>query len=138
MFFLDKERISSRPEYNTQYIPYVSPVKIQAELAEVRLNSDFTGHYFFPEDEEVVENTSETTESYYDTGTLPVSDIVLEIEDIKRIKSTNDFLDEILESESTESTTKLSLLLPDDMRHYKSGHSSMKKFLEEIGERSDK
>lgn len=118
----------------------VSPIKIQAELAEIKPNSDFTGHYFFPEDDENDEETvSETTESYYDNSNLPVSDIVLEIEEIKRNKATKDFLDDILESDSaTESTTPFNLLPPDDMNIFKTGRSSMKKFLDEISEKQHK
>ncbi|XP_059056844.1 uncharacterized protein LOC131850577, partial [Achroia grisella] len=78
---------------------HMSPVKIRAELPEVKLNNDFSGHYFFPEDESE-EISSETTQIYDDISELPISDIALEIEDLKRQKSTKDFLEDIIEFES--------------------------------------
>lgn len=58
---------------------------------------------------------------------------------MKRNRATNDFLDDILESDSvTESTTPFNLLSPDDLNMYKSGRSSMKKFLDEISEKQHK
>lgn len=58
---------------------------------------EFTGHYFFPEDEE--QSEQETTVLYDDAETIPESEIVLEIEDIKRSRVTKDFIDAILESD---------------------------------------
>ncbi|RVE42866.1 hypothetical protein evm_012484 [Chilo suppressalis] len=80
----------------------VSPVKIQAELAEIKLNHDFTGHYFFPEDITEESNT-ETVDLYDNTPNIPASDIVLEIENLKRTERTKNFLDDIIESDVTES-----------------------------------
>lgn len=80
----------------------ISPIKIQAELSEVKINQDFTGHYFFPEDAE--ETNTETSEVYDEMSTIPIADVELEIEEIKRQKTTKDFLDDILDSDSgTES-----------------------------------
>lgn len=123
-------------EHTTQYTSDVSPVKIQAELARVQENSDFTGHYFFPEDDDE-ETTDETTEVYYDTSNIQIKDVMLEIEEIKKSTVTIDFLDEIFETESvTESSTSISQLSPDDMNVYKNGHNVMKKFLEDITDKS--
>ncbi|XP_026321825.1 uncharacterized protein LOC113231623 isoform X2 [Hyposmocoma kahamanoa] len=141
VIFRSGDKIRSTEVYKSTYpILDVSPVKIQAELAEVRPNSDFTGHYFFPE-EEVREDefSSEMTESYYDAQSPPISDVVLEIEDLKRSKATKDFLDDILESESiAESTTKIVSLSPDHINLYKKGRTSLKKFLQEIEKNKSK
>ncbi|KAG6459622.1 uncharacterized protein LOC115449578 [Manduca sexta] len=132
-----KYSTSEITEQNTQPEHEVSPVKIQAELAEVKPNHDFTGHYFFPEDEE--ELITETTESYDDTFSVPASDIIQEIEEIKKITTTKDFLDDILESDVVvESTSSPTLLSPDDISIYKSGHNVMKKFLENIGDKGER
>lgn len=125
------ERVSTSDEYNTnsQTVPSVKAVKVQAELAEAKQNADFTGHYFFPEEDE--DSDIETTEPYYDDVNLPVSDLVLE--DLKMSTITNDFLDDILESDiSVESTTTLVTLSPDNINLYKSGYGVMKKFLQNI------
>ncbi|XP_049869901.1 uncharacterized protein LOC126369502 isoform X1 [Pectinophora gossypiella] len=93
----DKIKSTREPILGTRFEPDVSPVKIQAELAEVRLNSDFTGHLFFPED---IENGNiDTTEVYYDMPSVSLDDFTIGA--IKRTKATKDFLEEILESEST-------------------------------------
>lgn len=76
----------------------VSAVKIKAELGEVLTNLHSTGHYFFPEDD-TEQNANETTESYYDNTSAAVSDIVLEIQELKRGQGTKDFLDEIIDSD---------------------------------------
>lgn len=105
---------------------------VQAELAEVRQNEDFTGHYFFPEENE--ESNTESTESYYDDVNLPVSDLVLE--EFKMSTVTKDFLDDIIESESSiESTTALIILSPDNINLYKTGQGVMKKFLQNIADK---
>ena len=75
----------------------MGPIKIQAELAQVKPNIEFTGHYFFPEDEE--QPNQETTELYDETENLPLSEIVLEIEEMKRSKVTKDFIEAIFESD---------------------------------------
>ncbi|KAM3967162.1 uncharacterized protein ACR2FA_011499 [Aphomia sociella] len=106
VIFRSGDKISSTEniEQTVQQLRYVSPVKIQAELAEIKMNHDFTGHYFFPEDDS--EETGTDTTEIYDISEHPISDIVLEIEDLKRQKNTKDFLEEILEFESaTESNT---------------------------------
>lgn len=133
--FAFTDKIPSSEEYssNTQPMSTVRPVMIQAELAEIKQNEDFTGHYFFPEDDE--ESSSESTESYYDNVNLPVSDLVLE--ELKMSTITKDFLDDILESEtSTESTTALTIMSPDNIHLYKTGRGVMKKFLQNIVEKS--
>ncbi|XP_035438746.2 uncharacterized protein LOC118268386 [Spodoptera frugiperda] len=131
VIFRNSERVSTSDEYNTnsQTVPSVKAVKVQAELAEAKQNADFTGHYFFPEEDE--DSDIETTEPYYDDVNLPVSDLVLE--DLKMSTITNDFLDDILESDiSVESTTTLVTLSPDNINLYKSGYGVMKKFLQNI------
>lgn len=121
-------------EHTTQYASDVSPVKIQAELARIQQNTDFTGHYFFPEDEDE-ETSVDTTEVYYDTSNI--KDIMMEIEDIRKSTATIDFLDEIFEADHvTESSTSVTQLSPDDMNMYKSGHNVMKKFLEDITDKT--
>ena len=115
---------------NTQSLSSVKPIMVQAELAEIRQNDDFTGHYFFPEENEE-SNTESTDDSYYDDINLPVSDLVLE--DFKMSTVTKDFLDDIIESEtSIESTTALMMLSPDNINLYKTGQGVMKKFLQNI------
>lgn len=141
MHVLDKIRPTE--VYKSTYpVLDVSPVKIQAELAEVRPNSDFTGHYFFPEEDVREDELSSEiclSESYYDAQNPPISDVVLEIEDLKRSKATKDFLDDILESESiAESTTKIVSLSPDHINLYKRGRTSLKKFLQEIEKNKSK
>lgn len=118
---------------NTKPMSTIRPVKIQAELAEVKQNEDFTGHYFFPEDDQ--ESSSEITESYYDHTNFVASDEVLE--DLKMSTITKDFLDDILESDITsESTTALTMLSPDNVINlYTGGHGILKKFLQNIAEK---
>ncbi|XP_053603925.1 peptidase inhibitor 16-like isoform X4 [Plodia interpunctella] len=101
--------VESESYFNTPIVE-VNPIKIKAELSEIKLNQDFTGHYFFPEDEDETEATkteiTEVPELYEDMLSFSMSDVALEIEDFKRIKTTKDFLEEILESESaSESMT---------------------------------
>ncbi|XP_053603923.1 peptidase inhibitor 16-like isoform X2 [Plodia interpunctella] len=95
--------VESESYFNTPIVE-VNPIKIKAELSEIKLNQDFTGHYFFPEDEDETEATkteiTEVPELYEDMLSFSMSDVALEIEDFKRIKTTKDFLEEILESES--------------------------------------
>lgn len=135
-FFADKMQFTEEEEHTTQYVPEVSPVKIQAELARIQQNSDFTGHYFFPEDDDE-ETSSETTEVYYDTSNIEIKDVMLEIEEIKKNTVTTDFLDEIFEADpTTESSTSVVQLSPDDMNLYKSGYNVMKKFLEDITDKN--
>lgn len=126
-------------ELSTNSIGDINPVKIQAQLAQIPDNEAFTGHYFFPQDDED-SNITETTESYYDGTNLSIYDIILEIEDIKRSTVTKNFLDDILESESsepTDTTVTTTFLLPDTYKNArKSGHEVMKKFLGDIKEKS--
>ncbi|KAJ0178900.1 hypothetical protein K1T71_005675 [Dendrolimus kikuchii] len=122
---------SGYPYETTQTVSEVTPLRIQAELAEKKSNYDFTGHYFFPEDDD--DPTTETSEFYYDVSSnLPLVDVVLEIENIKKSSFTKDFLEEIIDSDSVSETTSTQNLSPDDMTIYKSGHSVMKKFLKDI------
>ncbi|KAI5646496.1 cysteine-rich secretory protein family domain-containing protein [Phthorimaea operculella] len=79
----------------------VSPVKIQAELAQIKENADFTGHLFFPEDVEDSEHI-DTTE-VYDEATNP-SLPEHPYGDLRRSKVTKDFLDEILDSDIVTET----------------------------------
>lgn len=118
---------------NTQPMSTIRPVKIQAELAEIKQNEDFTGHYFFPEDDQ--EGRSEMTESYYDHTNFVASEEVLD--NLKMSTITNDFLDDILESDITsESTTALTILSPDNVINlYTGGHGLLKKFLQNIAEK---
>ncbi|KPJ02842.1 Venom allergen 3 [Papilio xuthus] len=85
-------------EDTTNSMSDVSAIKIKAEYGEVLTNLHSTGHYFFPEDDNE-QNTNETTESYYDNTSPAVSDIVLEIQELKRGQGTKDFLDEIIDSD---------------------------------------
>ncbi|KAF9409030.1 hypothetical protein HW555_011479 [Spodoptera exigua] len=127
-------KVSASEEYvtNSQPLSSVKPVMVHPELAEAKQNHDSTGHYFFPEEDE---DNTQTTESYYDDVNLPVSDLVLE--DLKMSTATNDFLDEILESDIiVESTTTLVTLSPDNINLYKSGYGVMKKFLQNIVDKS--
>lgn len=129
-------QFTEEEEHTTQYSSEVSPVKIQAELARIQQNSDFTGHYFFPEDDDE-ETSGEATEAYYDSSNIPIKDVMMEIEDIKKSTVTIDFLDEIFETDSvTEGSTSVSQLSPDNMNIYKSGHNVMKKFLEDITDKT--
>lgn len=116
-----------------QLLSSVKPIIVQAELPKTQPNDDFTGHYFFPEENE--ETSTESTESYYDDINLPVSDLVLD--DLKMSTVTKDFLDDIFESDtSIESTTALVILSPDNMNLYKTGQGVMKKFLQNIADMS--
>ncbi|XP_060801914.1 uncharacterized protein LOC106142883 [Amyelois transitella] len=107
VIFRSGDKISTIVEtesyFNTPIVE-VNPIKIKAELSEIKTNQDFTGHYFFPEDddenEDIKTEITEATESYDDLTSFSISDVVLEIEDFKRVKTTRDFLEEILESES--------------------------------------
>ncbi|PZC86581.1 hypothetical protein B5X24_HaOG206142 [Helicoverpa armigera] len=133
----DKMPISEKSSPNTPPLSSVQRVMVQAELAEVKQNNEFTGHYFFPEDEEQSNTESiESIETYYDDINLPVSDLVLE--DLKISTVTNDFLDDILDSDtSIESTTAIAMLSPDSINLYKSGHGVMKKFLQNINQNTN-
>lgn len=128
--------------------------QIQAELPPTTASNQFDGHYFFPEDEEEGDeeggeqaitddnNTNESTESYYDgNSNLSPSDVLAEIEDLKRKSEARDFLDDILDAEDiTESvkvTTTTQRISPDDMALFKDGYNNMKRFLDEIGEKKD-
>ncbi|KAJ2952246.1 hypothetical protein O0L34_g4523 [Tuta absoluta] len=131
-------RNSDKPKITQEMLKFtlpeidVSPVKIQAELAEVKENADFTGNLFFPVD--IEDNENAVTTEIYDEVTSP-SLPEHALGDLRRSKVTKDFIDEILDSEFvTESTTKVIFVSPDYLNLYK-GRSSMKKFLEEIGER---
>ncbi|XP_045535013.1 uncharacterized protein LOC106720576 [Papilio machaon] len=93
-------------EDSTNSMSDVSAIKIKAEYGEVMTNLYSTGHYFFPEDDNE-QNANETTESYYDNTSPAVSDIVLEIQELKRGQGTKDFLDEIIDSDfDTDNVTK--------------------------------
>ncbi|CAG9795159.1 unnamed protein product [Diatraea saccharalis] len=94
----EKTTLAQQLDDIRQSLMEVSPVKVQAELAEVKLNHDFTGHYFFPEDNTEVSST-DTIDSYDDTSGIPVSDVVLEIQNLKRTERTKDFLDDIIDSD---------------------------------------
>ncbi|XP_068631455.1 uncharacterized protein [Battus philenor] len=94
----DKATTTDKLESSSNFISDVSAKRIKAELGEIQTNSHSTGHYFFPEDE-IEQDVKEITESYYDISGVPVSDIVLEIQELKRNKGTKDFLEEILESD---------------------------------------
>lgn len=125
-------------EHGTPY-PAVSQVRVQAELARIQQNRDFTGHYFFPEDVTEEEDSTGDTDAYYDTSNLSVKDIMMEIEDIRKTTVTNDFLEDIFETDPvTDSTSSLRELSPDDMNLYKSGRNVMKKFLEDITDKTPK
>ncbi|XP_047525717.1 peptidase inhibitor 16-like [Pieris napi] len=87
-------------------------VQMQAELGEIPRNLEFTGHYFFPEDSE--EDQTDTTESYYDQSNIPVSEIIMELEELKRKQQTKDFVEEILESDSNPNTITKSHIIPSD------------------------
>ncbi|CAH2244156.1 jg23462 [Pararge aegeria aegeria] len=94
----------------SQTSPNVNPIKIQAELGEIQANTDFTGHYFFPEEDEKIE--PETTVIYDDLESLRISEVSLEIDDLKKNRETKDFLEEILESDfMTESVMGDQLVL---------------------------
>ncbi|XP_045446929.1 uncharacterized protein LOC123655137 [Melitaea cinxia] len=104
----------------TQVISDVRPVKIQAELGEVKSNKEFTGNYFFPEVE--VQTEQETDDSYDEQ--LPTSEISLEIEDLKRKSGTIDFLEEVLESDIITDDIKGDIMLPtvnipNELKRYK-------------------
>ncbi|XP_045766074.1 cell wall protein PRY3-like isoform X2 [Maniola jurtina] len=90
----DKFSTTESTSLHSQIAPNVSPIKIQAELAEIQENTEFTGHYFFPEDEE---KQPESTEIYDDLENSHISEISLEIDDLKKNRETKDFLEEILE-----------------------------------------
>nr|XP_034829521.1 cell wall protein PRY3-like [Maniola hyperantus] len=90
----DKFSTAEGTSQYSQIAPNVSPIKIKAELAEIQENTEFTGHFFFPEEEE---KQPETTEIYDDLESLQISEISLEIDDLKKNRETKDFLDEILE-----------------------------------------
>lgn len=55
----------------------------------------------------------ENTESYYDSDKLAVSDISMEIEDLKRDRITKDFIEEILDSELATELIVKDASLPD-------------------------
>ncbi|XP_045521985.1 peptidase inhibitor 16-like isoform X2 [Pieris brassicae] len=87
-------------------------VQMQAELGEIQRNLEFTGHYFFPEDSE--DDQTDTTESYYDQSNIPVSEIIMELEELKRKQQTRDFVEEILESDSNANTITKSHIIASD------------------------
>ncbi|CAH2105460.1 unnamed protein product [Euphydryas editha] len=104
----DKYSSTENAKLITQIVSDVRPVKIQAELGEVKSNNEFTGHYFFPEEEE---DKEQGTDDSYDEQ-LPTSEISLEIEDLKRRSGTKDFLEEILESDFLTDDIKEDIILP--------------------------
>lgn len=133
---LDKMASTKIYQPESQTMPIVKPIKVQAELAEVRQNREFTGHYFFPEDDD--ESNPGTRESYYDNTDLAQADVEMEIDYLKMSSITRDFLDDIFESDtSTESTTTLNTHSPDKIPLYKNGYRFMKKFLKNIENKSD-
>ncbi|XP_045488479.1 peptidase inhibitor 16-like [Pieris rapae] len=87
-------------------------VQMQAELGEIPRNLEFTGHYFFPEDSE--DEQTDTTESYYDQSNIPVSEIIMELEELKRKQQTRDFVEEILESDSNANTITKNHIIASD------------------------
>ncbi|CAG9559790.1 unnamed protein product [Danaus chrysippus] len=117
VIFRHSNRFSTNDDVKsfTQYEPDISVVKVQAQTGEVITNNEFTGHFFFPEEEESVETNTddESTESYYDSDKLAVSDISMEIEDLKRDRITKDFIEEILDSELAMETIIKDASLPD-------------------------
>ncbi|XP_064071478.1 peptidase inhibitor 16-like [Vanessa tameamea] len=104
----DKYTSTEDTKLLTPIVSEVRPVKIQAELGEVKSNNEFTGHYFFPEEEG--DQTEKETADLYDE-IIPTSEISLEIEELKRHPGTKDFLEEILESDFiTEDTMRDNIL----------------------------
>lgn len=102
--FSDRFTTDEDSNLHSQATQNISPIKIKAELGEIHTNTEFTGHYFFPEDEEKTE--TEITEMYDDSENSRISEIALEIEDLKKNRETKDFLEEIFESDvMTESMT---------------------------------
>ncbi|KAG7308062.1 hypothetical protein JYU34_006704 [Plutella xylostella] len=122
----------------------ISPIRIQAEVAPVKTNEGFTGHYFFPED--ITEHGTDETSEYYNENTEPpVTDVILEIENFKKQSATRDFVDEILDLETASDSpisTKHQFILSDIRSNkgttFKSGQHNIRKFLEDINEKSDK
>ncbi|CAK1545853.1 unnamed protein product [Leptosia nina] len=113
VIFRNRDKIST-VEINTPNTEYLEgkTVQMQAELGEIQRNLEFTGHFFFPEDGE--ENQSDPTEVYYDQSTLPVSEIIQEIEDLRRGKQTKDFVEEILEADFDEETVTVNHVITSD------------------------
>lgn len=95
--FSDRFTTDEDSNLHSQATQNISPIKIKAELGEIQTNTEFTGHYFFPEDEEKTE--TEITEMYDDSENSRISEIALEIEDLKKNRETKDFLEEIFESD---------------------------------------
>ncbi|KAL4708306.1 hypothetical protein ACJJTC_007712 [Scirpophaga incertulas] len=93
-----KSNTTSDSQEITSSISDVSPIKIKAALAEIKQNDDFTGHYFIPEDT-TEDTTAETLYSYDDLSSIPASYVEFEIENLRRDKTTKDFLEDIIESE---------------------------------------
>ncbi|CAB3236851.1 unnamed protein product [Arctia plantaginis] len=138
VIFRSNDKMASTEIYQqeSQTIPVVKPIKVQAELAEVKQNRDFTGHYFFPEDDD--ESNKGPSESYYDNTDLAQADVEMEIDYLKMSSITRDFLDDIFESDtSTESTTTFNTHSPDKIPLYKNGYRFMKKFLKSIENKAD-
>lgn len=78
---------------------------------------------------------------YYDTVSKS-SDILEEINNIKSKSLTNDFLEEIFETEdlseiSTRTTTTTKVLSPDDLGLIKDGYNNMKRFLDTIEDKKE-
>lgn len=67
-----------------------------------------------------------------------MSDVLSEIESIQRSKVTNDFLDEIIDSDTGTDESSTMINTSNDVNLYTSGQKEMKKFLEEIGEKNAK
>ncbi|XP_050343913.1 uncharacterized protein LOC126769275 isoform X2 [Nymphalis io] len=105
----DKYTSTEDTKLLTPIVSDVRPVKIRPELGEVKFNKEFTGHYFFPEEEK--EETEQETSDLYDE-IIPTSEISLEIEELKRDHGTKDFLEEILESDFISEGTMKNNILP--------------------------
>lgn len=105
-----------KEEQNANVISDVGAVKIKAEFGKIKINSFSTGHYFFPVEYDE-EDSKETTELVYDMSNIAISDIALEIEELKRNKGTKDFLEEILDSESSPEVLSR-VELPSPTTHY--------------------
>ncbi|CAG4992034.1 unnamed protein product [Parnassius apollo] len=126
VIFRNNAKISAteKVEQNSKFESHsdINAIKIKAELGQVKENLQFTGHYFFPEDDND-QDVKETTELYYDASSMAVSDIELEIENLKRNRGTKDFLEEILESDyNTENLSKIEVLTTNTTNYSETGN----------------
>ncbi|XP_028025765.1 uncharacterized protein LOC114239677 [Bombyx mandarina] len=113
---------------STYSVNGINPIKIQAELSEIKPNTEFTGHFFYPEDVDNGDEIENSTELYYDTTNLAVSDIVQEIEEIRKSTTVKDFLGEILDSdEVTEDANAFGVIMANETP---TEHKVLKKFID--------